>query len=58
MNFDLRSSIGAETVAEGGRVGTVGVSAEERIVWRRRLGVVGSVLSSAARVDILSEIHD
>jgi len=58
MNFELRSSIGAETVAEGGRVGRGGVRVEERNVWRGRLGVVGSVLSCACRLDILSTSHD
>ena len=34
MNLDLRSSIGAETVASAGRVGRVGVRVFERIVCR------------------------
>ena len=50
--------MGAETVEEGGRLGRVGVRVEERMVWRGRLGVVGSVMSSAARLDILSWSHD
>ena len=58
MNFDLRSSMGAEMVEEGGRLGRVGVRVEERMAWRGRFGVVGSVMSSAARLDILSWSHD
>lgn len=32
MNFDLRSSIGVETVVLGGSVGSIGVSVLERMV--------------------------
>jgi hypothetical protein len=56
--LDLRSSIGAEAVASGGRDGRLGVRVLERIVWRGRFGVVGSGLSSAAgRLDIVSWTH-
>jgi hypothetical protein len=60
LKVDLRSVRGAEMVVVGEREGSVGVRAEERIVWRGRFGVVGGSFAVAGeeRLDICYDAYE